>query len=63
MRHIYDKVLEARQRLQGVIAHTPLSYAPVLSQLSLSEIYLKKENLQLTGAFKIRGALIKSLHW
>ena len=59
MRHIYDKVLEARQRLQGVIAHTPLSYAPVLSQLSLSEIYLKKENLQLTGAFKIRGAFNK----
>lgn len=59
MQHIYDKVLEARQRLQGVIAHTPLSYAPVLSQLSLSEIYLKKENLQLTGAFKIRGAFNK----
>lgn len=59
MRHIYDKVLEARQRLQGVIAYTPLSYAPVLSQLSLSEIYLKKENLQLTGAFKIRGAFNK----
>ena len=59
MRHIYDKVLEARQRLQGVIAHTPLSYAPVLSQLSVGEIYLKKENLQLTGAFKIRGAFNK----
>lgn len=59
MRHIYDKVLEARQRLQGVIAHTPLSYAPVLSHMSSSEIYLKKENLQLTGAFKIRGAFNK----
>ncbi|CAM3395948.1 threonine ammonia-lyase [Helicobacter labetoulli] len=59
MRHIYDKALEANQRLQSVIAHTPLSYAPVLSQLSLSEIYLKKENLQLTGAFKIRGAFNK----
>lgn len=59
MRHIYDKVLVARQRLQGVIAHTPLSYAPVLSHISSSEIYLKKENLQLTGAFKIRGAFNK----
>ena len=62
MRHIYDKVLEARQRLQGVIAHTPLSYAPVLSQLSVGEIYLKKENLQLTGRLRFAGRLIKSLH-
>ena len=59
MRHIYDKALEANQRLQGLIAHTPLSYAPVLSHISSSEIYLKKENLQLTGAFKIRGAFNK----
>lgn len=59
MRHIYDKALQARRRLQGVIAHTPLSYAPTLSHITQSEIYLKKENLQLTGAFKIRGAFNK----
>ena len=38
---------------------TPFSYAPRLSEQSGCEIYLKNENLQVTGAFKIRGAYNK----
>jgi len=50
---------KAAQRLQGVAHRTPFSYAPILSELSGYEIYLKKENLQRTGAFKLRGAFNK----
>ncbi len=50
---------QAKDRLQNVIQKTPLAYAPVLSKLLDSNIYLKKENLQITGSFKIRGAFNK----
>ena len=51
-----QKIQEARERISDVVVETPLAYAPYLSELTSSKIYLKKENLQVTGAFKIRGA-------
>jgi len=54
-----DKIYEARQRIKDVVVETPFSHAPILSELSGCEVYLKKENLQVTGAFKIRGAYNK----
>jgi threonine dehydratase len=39
-----------------VVSNTPFGYAPILSRISGYEVYLKKENLQRTGAFKLRGA-------
>lgn len=54
-----NKIYEARERIKGVIVDTPLSYAPNLSQVAECQVYLKKENLQVTGAFKIRGAYNK----
>lgn len=53
------KIYEARERIKDVVVDTPLSYAPHLSQISGCQVYLKKENLQVTGAFKIRGAYNK----
>jgi len=53
------KIKEAQKRIEGVVVNTPLAYAPYLSEVSGAEIYLKKENLQVTGAFKIRGAYNK----
>jgi len=53
------KIYEARQRIKDMVVDTPFSFAPYLSEISGSEIYLKKENLQITGAFKIRGAYNK----
>ena len=50
---------KASQRLRGVSHRTPFSYAPILSEMSGYEVYLKKENLQRTGAFKLRGAFNK----
>ncbi|MGE4295101.1 MAG: threonine ammonia-lyase [Campylobacterales bacterium] len=51
-----DDVRAAAQRLKGVIAETPFAYGPFLSAQSGVEVFLKKENLQNTGSFKIRGA-------
>lgn len=50
---------QASRRLDGVIHKTSFSYAPILSKLSGYEVYLKKENLQRTGSFKLRGAFNK----
>ena len=53
------KIYEARERIKDIVVNTPISYAPFLSEISTCEVYLKKENLQVTGAFKIRGAYNK----
>ena len=47
----------ARKRLQGIILHTPLVYSQTLSHLGGREVFLKLENLQTTGSFKLRGAV------
>jgi len=47
----------ARERLQGVVLRTPLIYSHTLSRPGGPEVFLKLENLQTTGSFKLRGAL------
>lgn len=54
-----NDIYRAKDRIKDVITHTSLSYAPNISRVSGVEVYLKKENLQITGAFKIRGAYNK----
>jgi len=49
----------AFERVSKVVSITPFSYAPKLSRTSGYEVYLKKENLQNTGSFKLRGAFNK----
>lgn len=51
--------LEAREKLKGVIHVTNLDLSATCSRMSGSEVYLKTENLQRTGSFKIRGAFNK----
>jgi threonine dehydratase len=46
----------ARTRIDGLIKRTPLLYSDSFSHLFGAPIYLKAENLQRTGSFKIRGA-------
>ncbi len=53
------KIYEAKERIKDVVVDTPFSYAPYLSEVTSCKVYLKKENLQVTGAFKIRGAYNK----
>jgi threonine dehydratase len=47
----------ARERQQGVVLRTPLIYSQTLSRAGGREVFLKLENLQTTGSFKLRGAL------
>jgi threonine dehydratase len=48
-------VERARVATRPFVRHTPLEYSPDLSRLSGARVYLKLENLQVTGAFKPRG--------
>ena len=51
-----NDVKEAKKRLSNTVLNTPLVKAPILSKELNAQIYLKEDNLQLTGSFKIRGA-------
>lgn len=51
-----NDIKDAKKNLSNVVEATPVTKAPILSKNFNSEIYLKKENLQLTGSFKLRGA-------
>ena len=50
-----EMIREAQERLRGVARVTPLTGAKTLGR----GVYMKAENLQLTGAFKLRGAYNK----
>jgi len=54
--HLED-VLAARERLRGAIYYSPCPHSQMLSALTGQQVYLKLENLQMTGSFKERGAL------
>lgn len=54
-----NNIIEAKQRLEKILNKTPLAHAPILSHDLGANIYLKKENLQYTGSFKLRGAFNK----
>jgi len=52
-----DKIYHAESVLKDVVHRTELIYAPYINPES--EVYLKPENLQITGSFKVRGAYYK----
>ena len=56
-----DSVRQARERIAGKVRHTPIVRADKLDSLVNAEVYLKPENLQVTGSFKLRGAMNKIL--
>ncbi|MCO8266894.1 threonine ammonia-lyase [Haloferax sp. AB510] len=51
-----DDVRAARERVEAVARWTPLEYSHTFSEMTGAEVYLKLENSQRTGSFKIRGA-------
>ena len=51
-----EKVKEAANLIREIIIMTPLVHSPALSRQFKCDIFLKLENLQKTGSFKIRGA-------
>ena len=50
-------VLAARERIRGQVYESPCPRSEMLSKLTGQEVFLKLENLQMTGSFKERGAL------
>ena len=54
-----SKIMDAKARLEGVVQNTKLAFAPKLSQICGAKVYVKQENLQNTGSFKLRGAFNK----
>ncbi len=56
-----DTIQSAAELIRDKIIRTPLIYSPSLSRRFDANIFLKMENLQTTGSFKIRGATYKLL--
>lgn len=54
---ILREIQEAEERIRPYIKETSLEYSPVLSRMGNCKVYLKLENQQVTGSFKIRGAM------
>lgn len=54
-----NKIYQAKQKISDFILKTPFTHSHFLSQSSNKQVYLKNENLQITGAYKIRGAFNK----
>ncbi|SMC29278.1 threonine dehydratase [Clostridium acidisoli DSM 12555] len=54
-----EDVVEARSRIKDICVNTKLIYSSEYSRECDNEVYIKPENLQITGAFKLRGALNK----
>ncbi|GII93215.1 threonine ammonia-lyase [Sinosporangium siamense] len=55
----YDDVVAARDLLSDVVVHTPVLHSRLLSEAVGGPVYLKCENLQRAGSFKIRGAYVR----
>jgi len=53
---LLSDIFDAQKLLKGVVKHTPLELSHSFSQLSGAKVYLKLENLQKTGSYKVRGA-------
>ncbi|MDL0089431.1 threonine ammonia-lyase [Campylobacter gastrosuis] len=56
---LLNKIIQAKRTISGFVDKTPFAFSSKLSTLSGAKIYLKEENLQRTGAYKIRGAYNK----
>ena len=57
--NLWKEIEQAGERIRKVVLRTPVIYSEALSKLTGKEIFLKLENLQKTGSFKIRGAYYK----
>src|SRR5256885_3500286 len=58
---LLSMIREAAERIRDSVYYSPCPYSAELSASTGQQIYLKLENLQMTGAYKERGALNKIL--
>ncbi|MCH9018745.1 MAG: threonine ammonia-lyase [Proteobacteria bacterium] len=54
-----DDIKAAAAAIEGEVVKTPTTHSRTLSEITGAEVVLKFENLQFTGSFKDRGALVK----
>jgi len=57
-----NDIKDSFKNIQDFIHKTPLIYSNSFSKMTGAEVYLKAENLQKTGSFKVRGAFNKMIH-
>lgn len=57
----YEDVIYAKKRIKDYVIRTPLLRVPALDDKLGCQVYLKPENLQHTGSFKLRGAMNRLL--
>ncbi len=55
-------IRDARERIRPFVHKTPLIYSSSFSSMTGAEVYIKAENLQKTGSFKVRGAFNKMIN-
>jgi threonine dehydratase len=58
---VKQEVLAAEKRIRAHIFETPLVHSPPLSRIGHANVFFKCENMQITNAFKLRGAMNKVL--
>ncbi|XP_068694097.1 L-threonine ammonia-lyase-like [Montipora foliosa] len=58
---MFEDILRAADRIKQYIRRTPLEYSHWLSEVGNARVYVKLENEQITGSFKLRGAFNKLL--
>lgn len=54
-----NEIKRTRENIKDIINKTPILHSPIFSSINNCSVYMKCENLQVTGAYKIRGALNK----
>ena len=52
----FSDIIKAQMRLKGIVKQTPLEHTKSFSAMSGAHVYMKLENMQSTGSFKVRGA-------
>ena len=59
--NVREEALKAEKSIRPYIRETPVEPSPFLSRLGNARVFLKLENFQTTGSFKLRGAMNKLL--
>ncbi len=54
--HLVEQIAAAEARIRPLVRETPVFQSPSLGEAAGAEVWLKCENLQVTGSFKVRGA-------
>ncbi len=62
IKQIQDNIYKARELISPYIHETPVDFSSTFSRTTQAQVYLKLENLQKTGSFKVRGAFNKILN-